>query len=110
MGIINFSFVPSLGLACKFKDFDYIDRMMVETTFPLILMGIFALCSAAFRLLAYCRSESASSLEKRYPVPDDLRDDFSDSEFRHHRKIFRFCDKTGDWFITKEEMKKVYFD
>jgi hypothetical protein len=103
---LNLDIFVSLGLGCAFKNFDYIDRMVVETVVPLMIVGIIAF---AYILLTVKKtadaikdgqeankSKTASQEQlESYIVPGDLVEKFSRSEIDTLRATFAYYD--ADW-------------
>ena len=57
LAVLEFDFVGSLGLRCKFSDFDYIDALMATTLGPLLIVALLALHAAGSALVVKIRRE-----------------------------------------------------
>jgi hypothetical protein len=88
--------LPSLGLACRIKDFDYVTTLVFITLGPLVFAAfLFLLYGLEFLL----KKHKAIKLDDRlknnvhYAVPKDLVHQFSKTEVTTIRRTFAFFDK-----------------
>ena len=103
INVVNFSFVPTLGLACSVPDFDYTAEMVLVTMGPICI----AICiGIAFTLvkLAAAKPFEKGHLES-YIVPDKFAEIFTKKELLDLKVIFGMIDVTARGSINKLELK-----
>ena len=94
--ILNLNILPSLGLACRVKNYDYVDALVGVTLVPIFfvafLVSLFGL-EVAFHEYKKNKSEAILRQDKRYAIPDDLANVFSFNGLRILRRAFSYFDK-----------------
>ena len=88
--------MPSLGLACRINNFNYIDTLVGATFGPLIFVVILVCLYAlkvAFQSFEEMKLEASLKRNKCYAIGDELANDFLDWEVSLIRRIFSYFDR-----------------
>lgn len=91
--------LPSLGLACRIDNYDYVDTLVIATLGPLffavLLVFIFGL-ETIIRRLKTKRLEAILRKDERYAIPDYLVLSFASREISNFRWIFVYFEKDAN--------------
>jgi sensor histidine kinase YesM len=88
--------VPSLGLACRVENFDYVDTLLGVTLGPLFVVAflvfLFGL-EVAIQKYKDIKLDATLKKDKRYAIPGDLASVFTKNEFGVFRRTFSYFDQ-----------------
>jgi hypothetical protein len=104
LAIFKLDIIPSLGLGCYFSTFDYINKLVVVTLTPFVLVVLLVF----FFTLKAMHNETSQVAEKEleilYPIPIDFVGFISEARLKRLRKVAKFFDAIGGGTITRIEM------
>ena len=102
MSVLSLDVVPSLGFQCRFNQFDYIDKLVLLTAGPLLVVALLMGAWALQVRLAKRKLPSVNDLGLE--LPKSVAGIFTDSEADKLKQAFAFLDKDGSGTISMEEV------
>jgi hypothetical protein len=104
--VLNFDVIPSLRLQCSFGNFDYTEKMVLQTLGPL---GVVALLWIAFLFERSKSTKVLTDLKKRAETYDAgaLESAFEPKELTLYKITFSMFDLDGGGTVDKDEFSAV---
>lgn len=105
IAILNLDIIPSLGLQCRFSEFDYIHSMVSITVGPLVL-GMLLVFAYMVTVLTNTKSDKELELRiNKYVIPERLMEYFSSRERQSLKRTFAAFDVRDNGEIDCEELQ-----
>ena len=107
IGFVSLDLTPSLGLRCKFDNFDYVDKLYSTTLAPLIVCFVIGVAYVIAVVKARINDDDPGFLKRveSYDVSDKVRKLYMNQEndMRFFLFVFAACDIDGSGAMDRNE-------